>query len=804
MLSPYRVIDLTNEMGILCGQMLADLGADVIQVEPPGGSTARQTGPWLDEVPGPERSLFWWAYTRNKRGMVIDFENPADIEVLRELAATADFWIESEPPGRMEALGLGYEDLAAINPGIVYISISPFGQMGPKAHWQATDLTQIAASGAGHLNGEGESPPVRVSAPQAHCHAGADAAVGALIAHFEKKRSGKGQHVDISHQQSLTLATMFRSLDIPLDEAKARRIAGGTYITGVFLPNRFELADGWVTLGPSMLPSTGHFMKRLMKWIAEEGFCGPDLVEENWGGIAFDMVAGKHRGERYLEAAERMTAFFATRTKAVVIEEAVKRRLLIAPILELGDMIESEQLASRNFLIALEKPEGEGTLRFPGPFARFGEAPIQYRYPPPQINEHGAAIRKEAALRTTPVSFPSKNPGQRPLEGVKILDLFWVLAGPGSTRMLADYGATVIRVESTQHLDTLRIIPPYQFGQPHPEGSGAFQSANANKLGITLDLANEEGRKIALELAKWADVVTESFAPGVIEQYGLGWETLRRENPDLIMISSCLMGQTGPWRNFTGFGNLAANVTGFQPLASWPDRPPAGPYGAYTDFIGVRYNATAILAALEYRDRTGKGQYIDQSQAEAALHFLAPSFLAHTANANVPTHQGNTDTVFYPHDFYPCQGKDRWVAIAVRNDEEWHAVCALLNRPELRERRGDSKTVDQAIAQWTAEQDAQAVATQLQACGVPAHPVLDTQDLYECPQLQGRDHFLEVEHDIYPTTTVEGSRLKYSRSQTKRPNRALNFGRDNREVLESILGYSPEEIAGLAERKVLR
>jgi crotonobetainyl-CoA:carnitine CoA-transferase CaiB-like acyl-CoA transferase len=190
---------------------------------------------------------------------------------------------------------------------------------------------------------------------------------------------------------------------------------------------------------------------------------------------------------------------------------------------------------------------------------------------------------------------------------VKILDLFWILAGPGATRMLADYGAEVIHVESTAHLDTLRVIPPYQFNNPHPEGAGAFQCANANKLGITLDLHSEEGREIALDLVRKCDVVTESFAPGVIERYGLGWETLREVKPDLVMISSCLLGQSGPWRDLTGFGNLAAAVTGFQQLACWPGSPPAGPYAAYTDFIGVRYNALAILAALEYRNRTGRG-----------------------------------------------------------------------------------------------------------------------------------------------------------------------------------------------------
>ena len=180
MLSPYRVIDLSNEMGILCGQMLADLGADVIQVEPPGGSSARQTGPWLDDVPGPERSLFWWAYARNKRSLVIDFDDPGEIEVLRKLAAGADFWIESEQPGRLASLGLGYEDLAALNPGLVYVSITPFGQTGPYAAYRGHDLVVVAMGGNAALTGDPDRPPLTCSLPPAYMHGGAEAVVERL------------------------------------------------------------------------------------------------------------------------------------------------------------------------------------------------------------------------------------------------------------------------------------------------------------------------------------------------------------------------------------------------------------------------------------------------------------------------------------------------------------------------------------------------------------------------------------------------------------------------------------------------
>ena len=803
MLAPYRVIDCTDESGLMCGQLLADLGADVLQIEPADGSPARRLGPWFDAPGDPEGSLYWWAYARNKRSIALDLESESDRGELRRLVAGADFFIESARPGRMAELGLGYDDLAALQPGLVYVSITPFGQTGPKSQWVGTDLTHGAAGGAVFLSGEQDMPPVRVCVPQAHAHASTDAAVGALIAHFGRKRSGVGQHVDVSAQQSVTLATMFRALDAPLEEASARRVSGGGWVGGVFLKNRFELADGgWVTLGPAILPSTGHFMRRLLDWVADEGVDVGDLRAIDWGSYARNLMGGAVEKSSYEPFEAIMTAFFLTRTKADVMAQAVERRLLLAPVLDLDEIIDSEQLAVREFCVEVEAREGQKPLRVPGPFARFSDSPISYRLPPPRLDEHGSELRSEPD-RQPAASARAAGEAQLPLAGVKVLDLFWILAGPGSTRMLADYGATVVHVESMRHLDTLRVIPPYQFNMPHVEGSGAFQSANANKLGITLDLARHEARDAVLELAAWADVVTESFAPGVIDHYGLGYDKLREVNPELIMISSCLMGQTGPWRNFTGFGNLAANVTGFQPLAGWPERPPAGPYGAYTDFLAVRFNALAILGALEHRERTGRGQYIDQSQAEAALHFLAPAFLDYTANGVVPQPIGNEDAECHPHGVFECAGEDRWVAIAVRHEHDWRELCAAMDREDLRARRGERAEATGAIAAWTASRDAGAIAELLQGRGVPAHETLDTPGLFACPQLQHRGHYVETQHEIYQTTTVESSRLRLSRSPARVPASALSFGRDNRAVLEGILGYGPERIAELAARGIL-
>lgn len=801
MLSPYRVIDFSNERGLLCGQILADLGADVIAVEPREGSSARRLGPWYKGEPGPENSLFWWAYARNKRSLCLDVESSEARALLKKLIRGADFLIESSPPGEMARLGFGYEELAREHPGLIYVSITPFGQHGPKAGWRDTDLTQMASSGQAYLSGDADRPPVRICVPQGHAHAATDAAVGALIAHFERKRSGVGQHVDISIQQSATLATQFRSLDIPLEQAPAQRLSGGVYLVGQFIASRFALRDGHVVLGPAFLPSTGHFMNRLLAFAAEEGFSDPALTAEDWRSFALNMIMGNRPPNAYEPLAALLTEFFATKTKAEMMAAALERKLLLAPVLGLESMIDSPQLAARHFELVHAQPGHATEARYPGPFSKFSGMPIRSLRPPPTLGQHNAEISSEGPR--SPATSQVSGEARRPLDGIKILDLFWVLAGPGSTRMLADYGATVIRVESQNHIDTLRVIPPYQFNHPHPEGAGAFQSANVNKLGVALDLSKDEGKAIVRELVEWADVVTESFAPDVVEDLGLGYAALCQIKPDLIMISSCLMGQTGPWRSFTGFGNLAASVTGYQGLASWPDRPPSGPFGAYTDFVGVRYNAISILAALDHRERTGEGQYIDMSQAEAALQFLAPAYLDYTVNGALRSEMGNRDLDFTPHGFYPCAGKDRWIAIAITDDSEWQALCRLMGRVDLMGRREDRDAIDLAIAAWTADQEGPVLEQALQDAGIAAHRALDMQDLHADPQLQGREHYYEVQHAIYQTHTVESSRLRLSRSPEKRAESALSLGRDNRFVLESLLGYSGERIDALIQAGVV-
>jgi benzylsuccinate CoA-transferase BbsF subunit len=397
-----------------------------------------------------------------------------------------------------------------------------------------------------------------------------------------------------------------------------------------------------------------------------------------------------------------------------------------------------------------------------------------------------------------------------PLAGVKILDLFWVMAGPAATRVLADYGATIVRVESSRRIDTARTLAPFRDGVHGAERSGCFQNLNAGKRMLTLDGGQPEGRAVLLDLARWADVVTESFSPAVKARLGIDYGTLAAVKPDVIMVSSCLMGQTGPLAGLAGYGNLASAIAGFSNLGGWPDRPPAGPFSAYTDYISPRLIATAILAALEHRRRTGRGQHIDCSQAEASLDFLGPALLDYTVNGRVSGRVGNRDPDMAPHGVFPAAGDDRWVAIVARDDADWRALCAVMEHHDLAARfatRADrlahQDELEAIVGAWTSARDAHAVEALLQARGVPASVVQTSADLVRDPQLLHRGHFVRLAHPELGETVVEGSRFRLSRTPARITAVAPTYGCDNDHVLRTILGYDDERITALVAAGVL-
>ena len=264
-----------------------------------------------------------------------------------------------------------------------------------------------------------------------------------------------------------------------------------------------------------------------------------------------------------------------------------------------------------------------------------------------------------------------------------MLDFTWVVAGPLTTRLLADHGATVVRIESEKRLDAVRAGGPFLAGLTGVEDSAGWHNYAAGKHSLQLDSPTPQPQPVVVDLVRWADLVIESFTPGVIPALGFGYDVLRAINPAVVMCSTSLMGQTGPLAQFSGFGNLAAALTGFYEITGWPDRRPAGPFLAYTDYVAPRFAALAALAAVDHARRTGEGQYVDIAQGEAALHLLAPALLDWTINGRVVTRRGNDDATCVPHGVYPGAGTDRWVAIACQDDAQWRRLAAVIGRDDL-------------------------------------------------------------------------------------------------------------------------
>jgi crotonobetainyl-CoA:carnitine CoA-transferase CaiB-like acyl-CoA transferase len=395
MLEPYRVLDLSDERGLLCGQLLGDLGADVIQIEPPGGSRARRLGPFVDDIPHPDRSLYWWAYTRNKRSLTLDVTRAEGRTLLLQLARSAHFLIESSPPGHLAAHGLGFADLAAVNPALIYVSITPFGQTGPRAHWADADLILLAAGGPLVLTGDSDRPPVRLPVPQAYLHASADAAVGALIAHHERAHSGRGQHVDVSAQQAVTLATQSYILCDALGHPPVRRSAGGLINGPLHLRLLFPARDGHVAITFLFGSAIGPFSRRLMEWICEEGGCDAATRDKDWLGYSAQLLDGSEPLAEFERVKQVIATFTGTRTKSALLDAALQRGLLIAPVSTVDEVLASPQLDARAYWQDLAHPEIGRAVRYPGPFAEFSAAPIRYRRRPPTVGEHTEEILRD-------------------------------------------------------------------------------------------------------------------------------------------------------------------------------------------------------------------------------------------------------------------------------------------------------------------------------------------------------------------------------------------------------------------------
>jgi benzylsuccinate CoA-transferase BbsF subunit len=529
-------------------------------------------------------------------------------------------------------------------------------------------------------------------------------------------------------------------------------------------------ADGHVSFGLRGGKARVNNLQTITRLVVEAGIDGADaLAERDWTEYNHNTVTDDEL--RAIEAP--IAEYFSTRTVSELYEIACETNLMLAPANSPKELYASAQLAAREFFAEDGRP------------ARFAII----RKGPERASSSDSSDFRASTADSPPLTHESQT--GRAWEGTKILEFGSGAAGPIAARYFAEHGATVIRVESQTRPDFLRI---YALGPHNPhglEGSDMFDALNVNKLGVTLNMKDPRGVELAKRLAfEWADAVSENFAPKAMRGFGMDYDSLAAERPDLVMISACLQGQTGPHRNYPGFGAQGSALSGFNFLTGWPDREPVGPFATITDSLAPRFVATGLAAGLLYKRRTGRGVYIDVSQVEAAVWSLTPWMLAYHVDGNLVMRNGNDDTSGRAqiHGAFRCAGDDRWVTIAAWDDDDVERL---------------RKIAGEELAEWCSTRTPLEVAEALQAAGVEAVPVQDFADVYDDPQLRHRNHYVRLTHPFIGDGDYERNGFRLSDGDGGYERSAPTLGQDNARVLGDVLGLSPEEQAELEQAGTL-
>jgi crotonobetainyl-CoA:carnitine CoA-transferase CaiB-like acyl-CoA transferase len=785
LLSNIRVVDLAGEPASMASRILADLGADVIKVEPPAGDPLRGALPLGKSAAGTPVSLRFEAWNAGKRSLACETDDPR----LTALLAETDIVIDTP----------GFPGVVEVDPSVapeaVWVHVTPFGALGPHAGWRATDLGVMAASGNMSATGYPDRAPSRCSEPTGYAHTGPEAAMAALVG----LASGRPQQIDLSMQETVMVANMGGVSGFKRTGERGQR-------RGAQMGRSKEIwrtKDGFVAFGLRGGPARVHTNTLTTKLLTEAG-----LVTPAWSERDFTKFNPNETSDEEFRALEEPLAkFMEQHTMDELFAIAVEHNWMLAPANSPREAYASPQLQARNFFESLGHYTG-----FPRRFALArsvdGEvAPIAAETTAPELPavDAGAPAWRERATRPAPLARPEHGKGA--LAGVRLVEFGSGAAGPIAARYFCEQGATVVKIESHSRPDFLRI---YALGPDNPfgyEGSTLFNALNVNKKSITLNLKDPAGIEVARRIIFWADAVLENFAPKAMRGFGLDYDSLSKEKPDLVMVSSCMNGQTGPQRNYPGFGTQGSALSGFNFLTGWPDREPMGPAGTITDSLSPRFSAAAIASALFYKQRTGHGAYVDVSQVECGLYTLAPWLLDYSVNGEISMRMGNRTPRTAPHGAFPTAGDDRWVAIAVWSDEEWARLADAMGLDSsarerfagLEARKAEEDDLEAIVSAWTRRRSQQEVEETLQAVGIEAVAVKDFGDLHEDPQLLARDHFVTLPHAVCGEWLFErnGFRLDNAPSGYETPCPIL--GEHTEEVLRDLLELPEEQVRALLE-----
>ncbi|MGE0383087.1 MAG: CoA transferase [Gammaproteobacteria bacterium] len=731
-LAGLRVLDLAPETAPLCGQILAFLGAEVVTLPLPAG-------PVEYTVEGLARA----AYGIGKHAL--DADAGARRSEIERLAGCCDVVVDA-----------GCITQEAVGTSAIHVCVTPFGATGPRSDWRGGELLAQAAGGLLYMSGSTRDfPPAMLGAPIASCAAGMQAAVAVLLALRGRGAAGGPVRIDLSAQEAVA-NLLFKAQSVghvgTVPDGRGTPPSGNAVIRRAL----WRCKDGWMTW--NLWTGTGMGRKNLpvIDWMAEHGIEDAEVLRAvPWEELSLASVdAGDFNRWQ-----EMFAAFFLQRTKAELAHEAFARRILLYPLNDMSEVAADPQLAAREVFVPVSIADGTAARAMGRPFRSTAYA---LRMPEgPCLPPAGDVHTRWSAARAR---MPAERAAGAPLAGMRVLDFGWALAGPVTTKYLAMFGADVIKIEHRKRPDVTRMSGPYPRGRPSMDGSASFANHNATKRSIGVDLAQPAAKDLLLRLAARADLVLENFAVGVLERHGLSFDALRAARADTILLRLSFQGQSGPRRTQAGYGNHVQAMCGLDSLCGFPGGPPGGPNQVLPDFFGPWFALVAALAALDHRDRTGQGQCIDIAQYETALTFLQPALLACTAAGAPPQRQGNRSAHACPHGVFPAAGTDAWIAIAAYDDAQWRALHGLL--PEalrarigpdagLAQRQAAAGDIEQAIANWSRTQDAEALAQRLQAAGVAAYPVLDGKQLLKDAQLVARGHYAWPEHEYIGRVPID-------------------------------------------------
>ena len=787
LLDGYRALDLTDRKGQLCGRFLADLGVEVVKIEPPGGDPVRRVPPFAGDT-----SLAFAHLNANKRTLELDLQLPDHRDRLKALAAETDILIESHAPGWLAGLGLDYRSLSENNPGLILASVTGFGQTGPHSGFAYSDLVVFAMCGLMSIAGDPDRPPCAPPETQAYYFGSLVTALGIVAALHRRERTGTGDWIEVSMQEAL--ATQEHMIRLYANEQEIHTRAGSQH-QHVAPARIFPCRDGYAY----MYVSRQHWKKFLEIWPDHpEEFEAPEYLNNLFRRSHADVIN------------PAVSEFTRRHTVEELTRHLQSNHIPCLPVNRPLGYLRDPHVEGRHFVQDVTYPDGTSLTQPALPCILSGTRP-RVRAPQAVSGDAGevwSSARNSGGSGNDESAAGARADGEGlPLAGMRVLSFDHVLAGPFGMMMLADLGAEVVKVESSKGgLDPFRF-----FGTgDDPNASPRFLEFNRNKRSITVNLKHPEGPGLIQELAQHCDLVLDNFAVRVMPKLGLDYESLVEHKPDVVTIRMPGLGTTGPKKDSLTLGTIITAFTGFTSL--WNESaevdPPVGSGTVLPDYVSGVMGAILSVAATLYRRRTGKGLSMDLAQAEAAAFLIGASMIQAASTETEPVPVGNRSPYHAPYGIYPCAGDDRWCVIATEDDAQWRALAAAIGRPELidderfkgmADRVRNREALDAVIEEWTRTRDRHEVMNRLQADGIPCGAVQNGADLVNDPHLQARGFLGTHDNPRFGRITLPCLPIRFVHHPVEQDWVFPELGRDTDRTLRDVLGYDEARIQRLRD-----